>query len=69
MGNLPDETKFAAAFGGLSVQGLTKAKLLETATTYIGVIDEDSKKFNSALDSKILSEIKTKRTNAENDLF
>lgn len=65
MGNLPDETKFAAVFNGLKVQGLTKEGLLQTAGTYINVLEEDEKNFASAIDEKIISDIKNKRATAE----
>lgn len=66
MAALPEDTKFAAAFGGLSVQGLTKAKLLESANHYIAIIDEDAKKFNNAIDGKLIAEVQAKRTDVEN---
>jgi capsule polysaccharide export protein KpsE/RkpR len=61
MSALPDDTKFVAAFSGLQVQGLTKAKLLESAQHYISIIDEDATKFNTAIDQKILADVKQKR--------
>lgn len=61
MNALNDDVKFATAFSGLQVQGLTKEKLLESAKFYIKIIDEDSVKFNSAIDTKLLTEAKTKR--------
>jgi len=66
MSALPDDTKFIAAFSGLQVQGLTKAKLLESAQHYIAIIDEDAAKFNTAIDQKILADVKQKRANIEN---
>jgi hypothetical protein len=65
MSALPDDTKFVAAFSGLQVQGLTKAKLLESAQHYIAIIDEDAAKFNTAIDQKILADVKQKRDNIE----
>ena len=65
MSALPDDTKFIAAFSGLQVQGLTKAKLLESAQHYIAIIDEDAAKFNTAIDQKILADVKQKRDNIE----
>lgn len=66
MSALPEETKFTAAFSGLQVQGLTKAKLLESASHYINIIDEDAAKFNSAIDQKIIADVKQKREIIEN---
>jgi predicted transcriptional regulator len=65
MSALPDDTKFTAAFSGLQVQGLTKIKLLESAQHYIAIIDEDAAKFNTAIDQKILADVKQKRDNIE----
>jgi hypothetical protein len=65
MSALPDNTKFSAAFSGLQVQGLTKAKLLESAQHYIAIIDEDAAKFNNAIDQKILADVKQKRDDIE----
>jgi hypothetical protein len=66
MASLPEESKFSAAFMGLQVQGLTKERLMESANHYIAIIDEDAKKFNSAIDGKILAEVKAKRLESEN---
>lgn len=65
MATLPDEMKFPAVFGGLQVQGLTKQKLVESANHYISIIDEDAKKFNNAIDQKIVAEVQKKRSDAE----
>jgi hypothetical protein len=65
MATLPDEMKFPAVFGGLQVQGLTKQKLVESANHYISIIEEDAKKFNNAIDQKIVSEVQRKRSDAE----
>jgi hypothetical protein len=66
MASLPEDAKFPAVFTGLQVQGLTKAKLLESANHYIAIIDEDAKKFNSAIDGKLMAEVNAKRQNAAN---
>jgi hypothetical protein len=65
MSTLPDDTKFPAIFGGLSVQGLTKQSLLDSANHYINIIDEDAKKFAGAIDGKLMAEVKAKRASAE----
>lgn len=65
MSALPDDTKFTAAFSGLQVQGLTKIKLLESAQHYIAIIDQDAAKFNTAIDQKILADVKQKRDDIE----
>ena len=54
---LTDDQKIQAAFAGVSAQGLTKEQLVITAQKYIDIIDEDSKKFMAAIDTKALGEI------------
>jgi hypothetical protein len=66
MKTLTEDVKFPAAFGGLQVQGLTKEKLVESANHYIMIIEEDSSKFNTAIDQKILAEVQNKRLTVEN---
>jgi hypothetical protein len=66
MATLADNAKYPAIFTGLQVQGLSKEKLLESANHYIAIIDEDAKKFNTAIDSKILAEVQLKRNEASN---
>jgi len=61
MSSLTDEVRMPAAFSALNVQGLTKDKLISTAKQYIEVIDNDSKNFSSALDTKVLAEIEKKK--------
>jgi hypothetical protein len=65
MASLPEEPRFTAAFTGLQVQGLSKEKLIQSANHYIKVVDEDAQKFSTTLDSKLLAEVKVKRTEAE----
>lgn len=65
MNTLTEDVKFPAVFGGLQVQGLTKQKLVESANHYINIVDEDSNKFNTAIDQKILAEVQNKRSTAE----
>lgn len=66
MATLPEDAKFPAVFTGLQVQGLTKEKLMESAKHYIAIIDEDAKKFNSAIDGKLMAEAKMKLQEATN---
>lgn len=63
MVTLTDDVKFPAVFSALQVQGLTKEKLLQTAQQYVGVIEADAQQFNSAIDTKIVGEIKKKKEN------
>jgi hypothetical protein len=61
---LPDETKFPAIFAGLSIQGLTKQKLVESGKHYIAIVEEDAANFNTAVDQKIMSEVASMRQTA-----
>jgi hypothetical protein len=59
---VPDENaRVAAVFASLSVQGLTKDKLLNTAEKYQDIIENDHRNFNIALNSKSDSEISQKK--------
>src|SRR5687767_1999270 len=50
MHNIPDETaRYAAAFAGLSVQGLDKTKLISTAEQYIKLLETDAANFLSTV--------------------
>jgi predicted phage tail protein len=61
---MSEDTRMAAAFAGLGVQGLTKEKLLQTAQQYINIIEEDSKNFEQAVGGKINQELNTKKNAA-----
>lgn len=52
MSVIPEPARFAACFSALSVQGLTKQKLIETAQQYVQVLDADSTDFGSQLETK-----------------
>jgi hypothetical protein len=69
MGSLTEDVRITAAFNGLQVQGLDKQKLLDSAVHYIKIIDEDSAKFNSAIDGKLLAEASFKKSQAEEKLI
>jgi hypothetical protein len=57
-----EKARFAAAFASLSVQGLTKQKLLEAAAYYKEVIVADKLKFEKALDQKSHTDLETKKS-------
>jgi chromosome segregation ATPase len=62
---VPDErARIAAVFASLSVQGLTKDKLLNTASKYLDIIDADHDNFNNALSNKSSSDIDQKKQRA-----
>lgn len=52
MAVIPESTRFSACFHALSVQGLTKQRLLDTAEQYVKVLDADSVEFYSQLEAK-----------------
>ena len=60
-----EDMRLSAAFAGLSVQGLTKAKLLESAQAYINIIDTDAQQFANAVARKVNTDLETKKTRAK----
>jgi gas vesicle protein len=66
MQNIPDENvRYAAAFSGLSVQGLDKQKLLSTAEQYIKVLETDASNFLSTVDAALKEKVHQKKAEAE----
>jgi len=56
--HVPDEkARIGAVFATLSIQGLTKEKLLETAAQYKGMVEKDRDEFDKAADDKAKQEI------------
>jgi len=56
--HIPDEkARVSATFASLAIQGLTKKTLLETATKYKEIIEQDHANFEKALDTKMKSEL------------
>jgi hypothetical protein len=68
MGTLPEDMRITAAFNGLQVQGLDKQKLLDSASHYIKIIEEDSSKFNSAIDGKLMADASLKKSQSDQKL-
>lgn len=65
-GAVPDEkTRFSAVFASLAVQGLTKAKLINSAAAYKTIINEDKSKFEAAVNEKLKSEVESKKKQSE----
>lgn len=63
---VPDEkTRFSAVFASLAVQGLTKTKLINSASTYKNVINDDKSKFEAAVNEKLKSEVDKKKNQLE----
>lgn len=62
MAHLPtDELKYMTAFSVLSMNGLTKQKLVDTASQYVGVIDNDVKQFEASLAQAVDNNVTKKK--------
>lgn len=62
MSSIPDErSRYVAAFAGLSVQGLDKAKLLSTATEYLRLLNADAANFSSTVDAALQEKVFLKK--------
>ena len=60
--HVPDEkARIGAVFASLSVQGMTKEKLVSTALQYKDIINSDHDNFNNALNQKSSSDIEEKK--------
>ena len=56
--HVPDEkARVSATFASLSIQGLTKKNLVETAKKYKEIIEQDNLNFENALDTKAKTEL------------
>jgi chromosome segregation ATPase len=55
--------RMAAVFATLSIQGMTKEKLLETAAVYSELIEKDNAQFHQALTEKSASEVEGRQQN------
>jgi hypothetical protein len=66
MDSIPDErARYAAAFAGLSVQGLDKAKLLSTAAEYLRILNADAANFGSTVDAALQEKVFLKKKETE----
>jgi len=63
--DMAEETAFKSAFATASTMGLTKDKLLKTATHYKKVLDKEQKSFESALQKQIKAKVDGKRKEVE----
>ena len=52
-----EKARLSATFASLAIQGLTKKNLIETATKYKGIIEQDQANFNTALEDKMKAEV------------
>ena len=60
---LDENARISAAFASLSIQGLTKEKLVETAGNYKAVIEKDRQEFTRALSEKVVTELQSRNKN------
>jgi len=66
MRSIPNEkARYAAAFAGLSVQGLDKQKLLSTAAEYVQMLDKDAANFNNTIDTALQEKVVSKQKSIE----
>jgi len=62
MMSMPDEkARYSAAFAGLSVQGLDKNKLLNTAMEYLKILETDAANFSSTVDAALREKVEGKQ--------
>lgn len=63
---IPDEkARYAAAFAGLSAQGLDKTKLLSTASQYLQLLDKDASDFSNTIDVVLHERVLSRKTELE----
>jgi chromosome segregation ATPase len=61
--SVPDEkTRYTAVFASLSVQGLNKDTLINSAAKYKTVIQDDKTKFELAVNDKLKGEVESRKT-------
>ena len=56
-----EKSRYSAAYAGLSVQGLDKSKLLNTATAYLQILEKDAAYFSSTVDVALTEKVKGKQ--------
>jgi hypothetical protein len=70
--HIPDEkARMAATYSSLTIQGLNKQKLLESAAIYKGVVERDMSEFEKALGQKSKTDVDTRNktiTDLENKI-
>jgi hypothetical protein len=60
-----EAARYNAAFAGLQAQGLTRQRLLDTATDYLRVLTTDAQQFQATVDNSFQEKVKGKETEAE----
>ncbi|HNP22026.1 MAG TPA: hypothetical protein PKM63_05200 [Panacibacter sp.] len=62
---LDEKARYSAAFAGLSVQGLDKQKLLNTAASYLKILETDANSFDSTVDAALKEKVQGKQQEIE----
>ena len=63
---IPDEqTRYNAAFAGLTVQGLNKQHLLSTAKQYLLLLDEDAENFHATINATLQEKVQNRKEEIE----
>lgn len=60
-----EKARYLAAYAGLSVQGLDKARLLSTASQYLQVLETDASNFNNTIDATLHEKVVSKKQEIE----
>ena len=60
-----ERARYSAAFAGLSVQGLDKNKLLNTAAQYVQILEQDATNFNNTVDAALKEKVQSKQQEME----
>jgi chromosome segregation ATPase len=61
---IPDEkARISAVYASLAIQGLTKSKLVDTATQYKTILEQDKMKFSAAINEKSRTEVEGRKQN------
>jgi hypothetical protein len=56
-----EKARYSAAYAGLSIQGLDKNKLLDTATAYLKILETDAANFSSTVDAALAEKVQAKQ--------
>ena len=66
MSSIPDEKmRYTTAFAGLSIQGLDKKKLLDTAAGYLNILENDANNFHSSVDKALQDKVVARKKEME----
>jgi uncharacterized protein YoxC len=60
-----EEARYSAAFAGLSVQGLSKQKLLSSAQEYLTLLEKDAANFGSTINAALAEKVHGKKIEME----